>query len=71
MKHLTLLAAVAATAAVTLAGANGAQAQARLVVDEAVPEGACLIAAARGALAELAIHGAALELARASGDAAA
>ena len=58
-------------AAIMLEGTNGAQAQARLVVDEGVPEGACVIAAARGALAELAIHGAALALARASGDAAA
>ncbi len=58
-------------AAVMLEGAGGARAQAHLVVDDGVPEGACVIAAARGALAELAIHGAALELARASGDAAA
>ena len=58
-------------AAVVLTGAKGAQTHARLVIDEGVPEGACVLAAARGALAELAIHGAALELARASGDAAA
>ncbi|MEQ8659955.1 MAG: molybdopterin-dependent oxidoreductase, partial [Gammaproteobacteria bacterium] len=55
---------------VTLA-AGGVQAGARLVIDDSVPEGACVIAGARGALADLAVHGGALELARASGDAAA
>ncbi|MEQ8232262.1 MAG: molybdopterin-dependent oxidoreductase, partial [Gammaproteobacteria bacterium] len=57
-------------AAVTLRGHAGT-AGARLVVDDSVPEGACVIAGARTALADLAIQGGALELARASGDAAA
>jgi NADH-quinone oxidoreductase subunit G len=50
---------------------SGAAAEAQLVVDAAVPNGACLVAGARSALAGVAVHGGAASLARASGEAAA
>ncbi|MCP5201312.1 MAG: NADH-quinone oxidoreductase subunit G [Gammaproteobacteria bacterium] len=43
----------------------------RLVVDATVPEGVCLVAGARAALADIAVYGGAVSVARASGEAAA
>ncbi len=50
---------------------NGAQAGATVAFDEGVAEGACVICGARPALAAVAVNGAAISIARASGDAAA
>ena len=74
--HVRVAAATAAAlgliegARIDLVGAD-AQASAALVIDDRVPPGACLVAGARPALAEIAVQGARIALLQASGNAAA